>query len=136
MSLIIDASVAIAWAVPDKTNSYADAAMEAGISEGIVVPSLWFLEVGNILVINNRRGRLSQEEVNGIVENFGSLSLISDPETATRAMFETVEIAQRHQLSVYDAAYLELASREGFKLATLDQNLASAARGLKLLYKQ
>ncbi len=127
MSLVIDASVAIAWSAPDESSPIADGSLGRVQAEGATVPSLWFLEVANILIMNERRNRLKQEEVLGIIEDLQSLNLQVDSETSSRSFGEIVSLARKHRLSTYDATYLELAVRLGLPLASLDRELVAAA---------
>lgn len=128
MSLIVDASVVIAWVVPDEIHAGADDAMKQAQENGAVVPGLWFLEVANILVMSERKNRLSGNETTEIMEDLKCLPLSVDTETATHAFGVTAVLARRHRLSVYDASYLELALRRKLPLATLDGDLAKAAK--------
>ncbi len=110
----------IAWAAPDEVSPKADAVMRQVMVTGVVVPSLLFLEIANILVTNERKNRLTSEEVAGIVLDLGELALVIDHETAS--------LARQHRLTVYYAAYLELAKRRGLPLATRDRELLASAR--------
>lgn len=130
MSLVIDASVAIAWISPDENDAMANAAMAKAVAEGASVPSLWHLEIANILVMKERKGKLSSEETDAALASFRDLELTVDTETAYRAAEETAALARQHRLSVYDAAYLELAARLSLPLATLDQDLRKAAEAI------
>lgn len=130
--LVIDASGAIAWAPPDESDEYADEAMRLAVEGGAIVPALWPLEVANILVINERRGRLAPGDAEGIMQDLRDLAPTVDPETSYRAMGEIAALARQHQLSVYDASYLELAMRLSLPLATLDKALRRAALAIGL----
>lgn len=132
MMLVIDASVAIAWASPDENDSFADEAMRLAVEHGAAVPTLWPLEVANILVVNERRGRLTAGEAKEIMDDLKELALTVDPETTSRAMEEIAALAREHRLSVYDASYLELAQRLSLPLATLDRDLRKAAKAIGL----
>lgn len=134
MSFVLDASVALAWCFEDSTGSMADhalTALESG-SEA-VVPALWRLELANVLVITERRKRLTEADTARFLTLIDGLPIQVVPEHgSTRSM---VALARAHGLTAYDATYLELALRTGFPLATLDARLASAAKvaGLSLL---
>jgi predicted nucleic acid-binding protein len=126
MILVIDASVAISWIADDERSPYAEAALVAGASDRAVVPALWRWEIANTLVMLQRRGRLldAAATYSSVTRNL-PIDVVTD--TTETHGFEEIEIARRHQLSVYDAAYLALAKSRGLLLATLDTRLARAA---------
>lgn len=126
-SFVLDCSVAVAWFFEDETDSYCEAVAEALVSANALVPSLWPLEVGNALLMGERRKRTSEAKVTQFVTLLNSLPITPDDETATRAWTEGLRLARSHNLSAYDAAYLELALRRGIPLATLDDKLKKAA---------
>jgi predicted nucleic acid-binding protein len=90
----------------------------------VIVPWLWWFEVRNILVVNERRGRISERETAVFLRQLARLRVRVDPAPGED---EVLRLARMHGLSVYDSAYLELAQRERVALATLDQRLRSAA---------
>ncbi|WP_044560984.1 type II toxin-antitoxin system VapC family toxin [Azospirillum sp. B4] len=132
MPFVIDASVAVCWAFPDEDHPVASRALERIRTDRAHAPSLWWFEVRNTLIVSERRQRLTQEDTTGFLLRLTRLGVIVDrtPDEGT-----VLALARRHRLTVYDAAYLELAHREGFALATLDTDLANAARasGVDLL---
>jgi predicted nucleic acid-binding protein len=91
-----------------------------------VVPSLWWFEVRNILIVNERRRRIAESGTASFLLNLSRLRLRIDRSPDENAL---LRLARAHRLSVYDAAYLELAQREGLPLATLDPDLRRAAAG-------
>jgi predicted nucleic acid-binding protein len=125
--LVLDSSIALAWCFADEKNAYADAI--AGLFPNIeaIVPGLWPLEIGNILVVGERRGRNTQADTAQWTRFLRSLPIVIDDETTARAWSETESLARSHNLSAYDACYLELALRVGLPLATLDAKLRAAA---------
>ena len=126
--IVVDSSAALAWSFVDERNAATLAIASRVRDEGAVVPSLWKLEVANILRLAVRKERITALERNDTLRDFERLGIEIDGETADRAWNETLAVADRHDLTVYDAAYLELAKRRGLPLATLDQALAHAAR--------
>jgi predicted nucleic acid-binding protein len=90
-----------------------------------VVPVLWWFEVRNVLIVNERRGRVSEAETARVLRDWSKLDIAIDRSPDENAV---IALARRHRLTVYDAAYLELALRHGIELATLDVALAAAAR--------
>lgn len=125
MPFVIDASIAACWAFRDEDHPHADLALSRLRTDEALVPSLWWFEVRNILVVNERRKRLKEVDTAVFLRDLGRLPVIVDgsPDES-----EVLRLARRHRLSVYDAAYLELAQRSGVDLATLDRELALAAR--------
>lgn len=125
MPFVVDASVSACWAFRDEDHPVADAALERLRSDSAVAPGLWWYEVRNILVVNERRKRLGASEVAAFLRDIGRLGISLDhaPEEG-----EVLRLARAHRLSAYDASYLELAQRHGIALATLDADLIHAAR--------
>ncbi|MBG6113391.1 putative nucleic acid-binding protein [Polaromonas sp. CG_9.2] len=91
-----------------------------------VVPGIWSLEVANVLVKAQAKGLVSEARASAFVGLLGEMAITADPSTASRALGDTLQLARRFKLSSYDAAYLELALREGLPLATLDADLRQA----------
>ena len=126
--LVIDASIALAWCFEDEATAATDALVLRVRGEGAVVPAHWPLEVLNALLAAERRGRIKRAEASAHVRTIEDLGVDVDEETVRRASHATLALARAERLSLYDAAYLELALRRGFPLATLDKALAKAAR--------
>ena len=133
MAYVIDPSVALAWLLPDETNGRADevrAAVEGGADAWI--PVHWWLEIGNRLLMAERRRRITPEQVAQALSLVNALAFEEDEETAEQIAVRTLTLARKHGLTVYDAAYLELAQRRGAILATFDQQLLKAAAKEKI----
>ncbi len=126
--LIIDSSVAIAWCFPDEQDTYSQSVLDALATERAIVPDLWHLEVANTLMVGERRKRSTQANTVTWLGFLTSLPISIDEETRSHAFGDTLSLAREHNLSVYDAAYLELAMRRGLPLATLDDKLKSTAQ--------
>lgn len=124
MSFVLDASVAAAWALSDEQSDLADAMLTRTSLNGAVVPPIWWYEIRNILVTAERRKRISAHDTNEFLSRLPKLSIQVGNFGEGN---EILNLARLHQLSIYDAAYLELALRERLPLATLDEKLASAA---------
>jgi predicted nucleic acid-binding protein len=124
MPLVLDASVTASWAFRDEQHAHADLALEHIRTDQALAPSLWWFEVRNILIVNERRKRLKEAETAAFLRDLATLAVELDftPEAS-----EVLRLARTHQLSVYDAAYLELALRKNTPLATLDTSLIRAA---------
>ncbi len=127
-SLIIDASVTLSWCFPEETNPLSQGALDA-LEAGAeaVVPCLWPLEVTNVLIAAERRGRITTEVGEEFLSDLKELSLTVDPMDVARTFGTIYRLAREHKLTAYDAAYLELAIRKGIPLATLDADLKKAA---------
>jgi predicted nucleic acid-binding protein len=130
MSAVIDSSVALSWCFEDEASSESDALFERVRYDGAIVPALWHLELGNVLLQAEKRGRISAGDVALRLELIGELPISVDRETTSRAWREILTLARAERLTTYDATYLELALRRGLPLLTKDRDLASAARRL------
>jgi predicted nucleic acid-binding protein len=129
MPFVIDASVTACWAFDDEDHPIAARALDRIVSDAARVPALWWFEVRNTLIINERRERIAEREVADFLRRLSVLDIRID---ATPHETDVLALARRHRLTVYDSAYLELALREGIPLATLDGQLAGAARAEKV----
>ena len=128
--IVIDASITISWLLDDEVEPLASTVLNRVITHRAIVPPLWFYEVHNALLVGERRGRLSSEDVVARLHGVGRLPLTNDHDTDFPI---TPELARAHGLSFYDALYLELALRPNLLLATLDRALARAAAASGLL---
>jgi predicted nucleic acid-binding protein len=127
VSLVLDGSATLAWLYPDETTSAIQAAFDQVVNYGAHVPDLWGIEVANALTVGMRRGRITTKERDELVTDLAVLPIFVDTETGKHVWGETLRLADTHNLSVYDAVYLELALRRGLPLATLDNDLRLAA---------
>ncbi|MGE3986331.1 type II toxin-antitoxin system VapC family toxin [Pseudorhodoplanes sp.] len=127
MSLVLDASIALAWALPDEDSALAQHVFEIIEGDGGWVPDIWRLEVANGLQIGVRRGRIDIGLRGGILADLADFPVRVDGETDRHAWGGTLTLASRLDLTLYDACYLELALRRHLPLATLDRNLRDAA---------
>ncbi len=129
MAFVADASVAIGWVHPAQATTHTRAMLEA-IADGatLEVPALWPLEVANALTVLQRRRKLTEDERQAGLGWLRGLPLRIDHEMALLAFSRLSELASAHQLSVYDAAYLELAQRRRLVLGCKDGPLRTAAR--------
>ena len=126
-SVVIDNSVFLAWCMGDEDEPAATSAMERVVESGGIVPRIWWYELRNALLMNERRGRISQQQVSDTLAD--SLEMgISIDEAHEESLL--LDLARRFELSVYDAAYLETALRRSLPLATLDHRMRSAAEAL------
>lgn len=130
MKFVLDASVALLWLAP-ATNpagtDYAASTLIALKQSQAVVPSLFPLEIANVVAKLESKGVVTEADSQHYIAILGCLNLSVDQATATHALSDTLNLARRYKLSAYDAAYLELSLRTGLQLATLDAGLAKAA---------
>jgi predicted nucleic acid-binding protein len=131
----LDASVTLSWHFEDERGPESLDVLRLVTGGGAVVPAHWQLEVANGLVMATRRGRLAADRRRRVLLSLAMLPISSEAALADGALMATVDLAERHRLTVYDAAYLELATRRALPLATLDKQLADAGRrsGLAVL---
>ena len=123
-AFVVDASVSAAWLVPDEATPVTEAVLRATATHDLWVPALWLLEVGNLLLRAQRRRRITGAKRLELVAAASALRIRVDRESVSLIAIDA--LAARHQLSAYDAAYLELALRRDLPLATLDDALLAA----------
>ncbi len=128
MPLVVDASVALAWALPDESSPYADAVLAVVEQEGLRVPELWAWEIANGLAVAYLRKRItSTDEKAFLAAALSHLSIeVEDTSPLTVVRDGTAE-AMRYGLTAYDAAYVDLASRERLTLASSRRAIRKAA---------
>jgi predicted nucleic acid-binding protein len=135
MHWVVDSSIALAWALPDETSKEADRFLSRISMKSILwVPALWWYEMANALLMAQRRKRLGEVEKIRLMELYGRLPIRTDVALDSDIVWRLHTLAMEHNLSAYDAAYLELAQRRGLGLATVDRPLRVAAQraGVKL----
>jgi predicted nucleic acid-binding protein len=136
VTVVLDCSLALAWALPDETSKKADQFLDKVSKDTTFwVPALWWYELANGLTMAQRRGRLTESDGLRLVELYRQLSIQTDLDLHADTAWRFQTLAKEHHLSAYDAAYLELAQRKSIGLATLDRQLLRAARdaGVKVL---
>ena len=132
MSLVLDSSVTLAWIYADETTEPIREVFNMLSRSGTWVPGLWRLEVANVLEMGVRRKRHDAKFRDATLADLAQLPIQVDVETDNQAWGGTLQLAERHQLTLYDAAYLELALRRNLPIATLDEDLRNAARTEKV----
>jgi predicted nucleic acid-binding protein len=125
MALVLDTSISLSWFFPDERTAFTDTALDLAASEECWVPAIWRLEFPNALLVAERKRRLTRAERLQVLEEASRLKLRVDP--MVHDLRRISALAERHDLSAYDATYLELAARLGAPLVTLDRGLAAAA---------
>ncbi|MFZ0708098.1 MAG: type II toxin-antitoxin system VapC family toxin [Candidatus Korobacteraceae bacterium] len=129
MPLIVDASVALAWALPDESSVYADAVLAVAAVDGLRVPDLWAREVANGLAVAYLRKRITPADEKTFLVALSHLNIdVEQSAIALTVVRDGTAAAMRYGLTAYDAAYLDLAMRENLTLATLDTAMRKAAQ--------
>ncbi|MDD5263186.1 MAG: type II toxin-antitoxin system VapC family toxin [Methylacidiphilales bacterium] len=124
---VLDNSVVMAWYFEDEANDFTASILESLASSEALVPTIWPLEVANVLLVGERRGRSTEARTSRFIALLDALPIRVDAATSQHALAGILTLAREQRLSAYDAAYLELAMREGVSLATQDQALRRAA---------
>ena len=132
MTLVIDASLTMAWDFEDESSQQADAVFDQVLISGAIVPALWRLEVANALQVAVRRRRIATAYRDRVLRRLSRMLITIDPEGQAHAWTSVLHLSDTQKLTVYDAAYLELAHRRELPLATLDRDLVRAAGALGL----
>ena len=127
MSVVVDCSVFLAWSLSDEDEPVATEAMRRVVSAGGVAPANWWYELRNALLMNERRGRLTAQHVAETLADCAALGIETDGRHDESLV---LGLTREHALSVYDASYLEVASRRRLPLATLDRKLSEAAEAV------
>jgi predicted nucleic acid-binding protein len=128
-AFVLDASLAMAWCFESEATPYTEAILaQIGQGEKAWVPALWRLEVVNALLKAKRQGRVTIERAEKFLIQLREFAIESDDQSLAKADTELFQLGLKHQLSSYDAAYLELAMRRKLPLATQDNNLIIAAK--------
>lgn len=124
---VVDASIVLAWCLDDETSDLADTVIERLLAEGGVAPAHWPLEVANGLRAAERRGRIDEPALHRLRPRLTQLPVDIAPVELSTAL-AVIESSRTHDLSVYDAAYLDLAEFRALGLATVDARLAEACK--------
>ncbi|WP_341754241.1 type II toxin-antitoxin system VapC family toxin [Candidatus Tisiphia endosymbiont of Dioctria rufipes] len=132
-SFVLDSSTTISWFMPDEIASLD--LLKKTVKEGTIVPTIWLLETGNVLLCAERAKRITVTQRKQAMYTLKDLPIKVDQARLEHAWFETMELAEYHGLTLYDASYLELALHYNLPLATSDNLLkrASQARGIVII---
>ncbi len=129
-TFVLDCSVTMAWCFEDEVTNYSEKIFDSLSQTKAIVPSLWLLEVANVLLIAQRKKRISKIQSIAFMDLLSQLPIQVDYASVDRAMSSIIEIAEETQLTIYDATYLELAIHTKLPLCTLDKSLKVAAKKL------
>jgi len=127
-SVVLDASVALAWCFPDEHSPYADQVLQEVEGRPVLVPSIWALEIANGLLVGERRKRLGQTEIVRFLDLLEALPVQKVSVPIATQISGILPLGREHGLSAYGASYLDVAIRRGADLATADDALEKAAR--------
>ena len=125
---VIDCSATMSLVFLDERSSITKKIESSLIENEAVVPSIWSYETANVLYVAERSKRISVAEVEEIADTLENLPIAVDSVSATKTLGKTLHLAREYKLTVYDAAYLELAMRKGTLLCTFDKALIIAAK--------
>jgi predicted nucleic acid-binding protein len=125
---VLDCSVTMAWCFENEVDPRADALLDSMKNATACVPCLWALEVANVLLVGERRERLTEADVISFLSRLQQMPIEQEPAADPESIGRVLALARHHGLSAYDATYLEQAMRLGIPLATLDTRLQAAAQ--------
>ena len=132
MDFVIDNSIVMSWCFKDEIDRYADIILESMDGHTAVVPSIWPLEVANVLLVAERKKRLTEADSSRFLALLADLPILVEQESPERMVKEIFALARNVKFSSYDASYLDLAIRKGLPIASLDKDLIRAAKKIKL----
>ena len=135
MSVVIDSSVTLAWFFEDERSDETENVLDQVATAGAIVPSLWRLEIANGFQSALRRKRITVAFRDASLANLRAFPMVVDTETDRHAWGSTLALSERFGLTSYDASYLELAQRLRLPLASLDRELRTACRALRVSLK-
>jgi predicted nucleic acid-binding protein len=127
VTFVLDASVTLGWLFPDDQDMYPERILQRLEDEPALVSQVWPLEIANGLLVAGRRGRISSADASLVRARLKDLPIRTDSPSLDAALGPVATLARTHNLTAYDASYLELAMREGVPLATIDERLRTAA---------
>jgi len=130
---VVDNSVVMTWFFKDQASSYADSILDRLSNANAYVPSVWPLEVVNVLVLAERKRCISLADSVRFISILSKLPILVQHESQSKVLKDLLNLARTHELSSYDASYLDLAMTKGLPLATLDKKLRRAAESVNIV---
>ena len=127
MPFVLDTSITMAWCFADESTAFTQNLLDELLPSYAQVPALWTFEVANVLVINERKGRITVPGSETFLYTLAALDIRIQPAIGTIDSLALLSLTRQHGVTAYDAAYLELAKRRGLPLATVDKDLLRAA---------
>ena len=133
--IVLDASLMLAWLLSEPSLKSRPQLQAILTQETLLVPAHWPAEIGNALLVNARRGRIANEDLGGMLVNLTTFGVSPQKPPETEDFGPLLRFAQAHRLTFYDAIYVQLALETESTLATLDEEMRTAAirLGLTLL---
>ncbi len=131
-NFVVDNSVVMTWCFKDENTKYSDFILDKLEYSTAFVPSIWALEVTNVLLVGERKKRIDESGSTYFMALLAELPIIVDQELPERMLKEIFALARKYKLSTYDASYLDLAMRKGLPIATIDKALLKAAKQSKV----
>lgn len=129
---VVDNSVVMAWCFDDEADSYADAIQDLLAHNFAFVPSIWPLAVANVLLVAERKKRITKSASGHFVEMLSQLPIAVDSTEPERVFHDIMSLARQYKLTSYDASYIELAIRKGLPIASLDKAILKAAKDIQV----
>ena len=129
---VVDTSIVMAWCFKDENDDHADAILDLLQNSNTVVPSIWPLEITNVLLVAERKKRLKRKDGYRFLSLLAELPITVEQDSYQRMFGEIFALAHMYGLSSYDASYLDLAMRKGIPLATADKTLRNAAKKARI----
>ena len=129
---VIDNSVVMTWCFKEENSQYSDFILDKLERATAFVPSIWPLEITNVLLVAERKKRIGEADSARFTALLTELPIIVDQESPDRMLKEIFALARKHKLSSYEASYLDLAMKKGLPIATLDKSLLAAAKRSKV----
>jgi predicted nucleic acid-binding protein len=129
---VVDNSIVMTWCFKDEADPYADAVLKSLTENEAIVPAIWPLEVVNVLLVAERRKRLHESDSIRFLSLLSQLPVYIERTWPEKMMTQLLALGRDNSLSSYDAAYLELAMRQGLSIATLDSKLLKAAKRVRV----
>ncbi len=127
---VVDNSVVMSWCFKDETNRYADSILDLLVESIALVPAIWHFEVVNVLLVAERRKRISKADSTRFLSLLSRLPIVAETEHPKTLMKDLLGLGRSSKLSSYDAAYIDLAMKQGVPLATSDRRLRRAAKAV------
>lgn len=132
MVFVLDSSVTLAWLLPDEESQTTDALADRLTQESALAPAIWLLEVGNALLMAQRRSRIKDDDLFRLAAAVLALPIEIDQDAGKQGLTGVLKLASELRLTTYDAAYIELAKRRALPLATLDARLRQACVAVQI----
>jgi predicted nucleic acid-binding protein len=122
----------MAWCFNDESNVFTDSIQDRLLNSTAFVPGIWPLEVANTLLVAERKKRLNRNDSNRFIALISALPIVIESAPPFQIFHNTLPLARTHQLSSYDASYLELAIHKKLPIATLDKAMIRTAKSIKI----